>query len=110
MKVMQFNNPYLSPKQKIEMLQRWILVHSYIYYELNNNAVEDAAFDNNCNHLARLQKAYPKALKQSRYYYAMKEFDGSTGYGFVNKLNSEMQDIIRRDAQYIIDHFIYKEV
>lgn len=99
---MIFNNPYWTGKQKIELLQRWILVHSYIYYELNDSVVPDAQFDNNCRHLIRLQKAYPDDFKESRYYYAMNEFDGSTGYGFYEKLDPDMQNNISRDAYMVL--------
>lgn len=98
---MKFTNPYWKPRTKIELLQRWILTHSFLYYDLNYNVVSDEMFDNNCEQLREFIEKYPKSWKKSKYYYAMKEFDGSTGFGFVELLNEEHRTNITRDAWYI---------
>lgn len=98
---MIFNSPYWSNKTKIELLQRWILVHSYLYYELNTSVVDDHMYDANSKQLVNLQDSHRKAFKESIYYYAMKEFDGSTGFGYVQKLNQEHYDLVERDAHWI---------
>lgn len=98
---MEFPNPYFTTKLKIEMLQRWILIHSYLYYDLNYNIVSDERFDNNCHQLYEMRKRFPKTYKKSRFYYAMKEFNGSTGFGFVELLNKEHREIVERDAFYL---------
>lgn len=99
---MQFASPYWSNKTKIEMLQRWILVHSFIYYELNKNIVSDQMYDSNSKQLVDLQNTNIKAFKQSRYYYAMQEFDGSSGFGFTDKLNEYDYHCITRDAYMLV--------
>lgn len=98
---MKFSNPYLSNKDKIELLQKWILVHSYLYYELNYSVVSDNKFDKNCVQLMELKIKYPKLWKKSKYYYAMKDFDGSTGYGFYEKLKEEHKMIIEMVANHL---------
>lgn len=98
---MEFSSPYWTDQQKVELLQRWILVHSYLYYELDYSIVEDHVFDSNCRQLVELSEAHPEALKNSRYYYAMEEFDGSTGAGFTSKLRLYDFDCITRDAYYL---------
>lgn len=99
---MEFNSPYWTNKIKIELLQRWILVHSYLYYDLNESIVSDQMFDRNSKQLVELQENDPKAFKKSRYYYAMKEFDGSSGFGFVQNLDAEHFEAVIRDAQMLL--------
>jgi hypothetical protein len=98
---MKFNNPYWKPVTKIELLQRWILTHSFLYYTLNYTIATDKRYDDNSEQLVELKEKYPKSWKNSRYYYAMKEFDGSTGFGFVEKLNDEHREAVTRDAFYL---------
>ena len=35
---MEFKNPYFLTVERINLLQRWILVHSYLYYEKNEKS------------------------------------------------------------------------
>ena len=63
----------------INRRQLQILVHSYIYYQLNENIITDSVFDRWCKELAYLQTMHPEMIKQSEHYEAYKEFDGSTG-------------------------------
>jgi hypothetical protein len=100
---MEFPSPYWSKKTKIELLQRWILVHSHLYYDLNNSIVSDHMFDNNCNTLVSFQMAFPEEFKESRYYYAMKDFDGSTGFGYVQNLDPSHFEVITRDAKTLLN-------
>jgi hypothetical protein len=99
---MKFSSPYWNNRTKIQLLQRWILVHSFIYYELNKNIVSDQMFDSNSKQLVELQEADTKAFKQSRYYYAMKSFDGSSGFGFTDKLNEYDFECVTRDAYRLV--------
>lgn len=98
---MKFNNPYWSNKTKIQMLQRWILVHSFLYYELNNSIVSDEMFDKNSKQLTTMKRKFAKSYKEALFGYAMKDFDGSTGYGFHNNLKEEHRLLIERDAYYL---------
>lgn len=102
---MKFNSPYWSNKVKVELLQRWILVHSFLYYELNYNVVSDSKFDSNCEQLRKLKDKYPNSYKKAKYSYAMKDFDGSTGFGFVEKLNADHHSKVARDAVYLKDKY-----
>lgn len=63
----------------INRRQFQILIHSYIYYQLNQNIITDSTFDAWCKELAYLIEMHPEMVKQSEYYEAYKEFDGSTG-------------------------------
>lgn len=59
--------------------QRQLLVHSYLYYELNTNMISDSLYDEWSRELAELVKGNPKEFKKSENYYGFKDFDGSTG-------------------------------
>jgi hypothetical protein len=86
----------------MELLQRWILVHSFIYYELNKNIISDEMFDKNSKQLYEMQQKHKAQFKKSRYYYAMHDFDGSTGNGFIEKLNEYDYDCVIRDAYILV--------
>ena len=64
---MKFYTPF-TPLEKIQLLQRWILVQSFAYYELNENVATDFQYDANARQLAELKKEYPEEFKRSRYY------------------------------------------
>lgn len=100
---MKFNCPYWKPKSKIELLQRWILVHSYIYYNLNKSIVSDEMFDKNSLQLYKLKLRYKQEYKQTKYYYAMKEYDGSSGFGIFEKLNHDHQMLVSKDTRMCLN-------
>lgn len=64
---MKFQKPF-SPAEKIQLLQRSILVNSFAYYELDENLLSDFQYDTNAQQLANLKKDYPDEFKRSRYY------------------------------------------
>lgn len=99
---MKFQNPYLNIKQRIETLQRWILVHSYLYYERDASIVDDLKFDSNARQLVQMMKDNKYETKSSHYYYAFKGFDGTTGFDLYVKLNGMHQRLVQRDAEYLI--------
>lgn len=96
-------NQYLTPMEKIRMIQRWVLVHCYLYYELNSSVVSDHVFDANMRQLDTLRISYPKGWKKSSWSYVFVGFDPSTGYGLTSKLKREDLNIIIRDANMIIN-------
>ena len=99
---MKFRNPYWSPKTKLQLLERWILIHSIIYYRLNTSIVSDVMYDNNCNQLVKGIKKFPEAFKQTKYYYAFKGFTGETGFDLYSKLNTEDREKLEQQAEYLV--------
>lgn len=109
---MKFHNPF-SIVEKIQLLQRWILVQSFAYYELNENIASDFKYDANAKQLERLVMENPKAAKRSRYYdYFYDFFDESEGThmtsGFdllerVRKNDDKLYRYIRMDAIQALD-------
>lgn len=63
------------------ILQRRLqmLVHSYIYYELNDNIISDSTWSKWAVELADLQNKYPEIAKTVEWSDAFKGWDGSTG-------------------------------
>lgn len=57
-----------------------MMVHSYLYYELNTNIITDKQFDTWGKELVKLQTDYPEIAKQVEYYDAFKNWDASTGF------------------------------
>ena len=66
-------------KEKIRQRRKQMLVHSYIYYELNDNIISDSQWSKWAKELAQLQKDYPKESAEVEEYENFKNWDGSTG-------------------------------
>lgn len=97
-----FKNPYWTNKSKIQMLERWILVHSLLYYEFNTSIISDEMYDKNSKQLAEMIKKYPNSFKQTKYYYCFKGFDGSTGFDLYDKLTQYDKDIVFMNAETLL--------
>lgn len=99
---MKFANPYWSNKLKIESLQRWIIVHSIIYYELGSSIVSDKVFDANARQLVQMQNDFPKDAKQSQYWYLFYDFDGTTGFDLYSRLNKKDKAYLMKIAKHVL--------
>lgn len=89
----------LSTQEYINWLQRFIIVHSYIYYELNNNAISDTQYDKKSKELVELKESYPDLWKKSEYYKQFgDDYNGATGYSLYHDLNEKQQKIIQSIA------------
>jgi hypothetical protein len=60
--------------------QRQLLVHSFLYYQLNANIINDHTFDLWSKELAEAIKTHPEIFKQTVYAKEFESFDGSSGY------------------------------
>ena len=75
---------------KINFVQRKILLNSIMYYQYDRNFISDFHYDDCCKKLVRLHKAYgPNFVDDSMYGYAFYDFDGSTGYHLYSRLTEE---------------------
>lgn len=63
----------------INRRRRQILVHSIIYYRLNENLIDDATWSKWAVELEELQAAYPEIASVCPYADAFEDFDHSTG-------------------------------
>ena len=72
--------PHWDAKTRIELLERWILVQSYAYYELNGNIASDFDYDNNVKQLFELIKNNPDDHYNTRYYLYFDKRNPATYY------------------------------
>lgn len=79
MNLFEVEKPIQTIEEKIKQRRLQMLVHSYIYYELNTNIIDDAKWDRWAMELVDLQSRYPKESKKAPYYGEFKDWDGSTG-------------------------------
>jgi NAD-dependent DNA ligase len=86
----------LTTLEYIDYLQRYIILHSYIYYELDNNIISDKQYDKKAKELAKYKKEYPELWKQSMYYKQFgDEYNGATGFTLYHDLDEHQKKIIK---------------
>lgn len=86
---------YWSDVTKVGYLQRYVIIHSILYYHMNTTCISDKEFDSVARQLVSMQRQMSsKQLKQTMYYYCMFDFDGSTGFDLYDRL-------IPFDKQYL---------
>lgn len=61
--------------------QRNFLVHSFLYYKLNETIIPDEEYDKRCSIMNNLIESYPELAKIS-FYYELCEPCGRTGSGY----------------------------
>lgn len=109
---MKFHQPF-TVVEKIQLLQRSILVNSFAYYELNENILTDFQYDDNAKQLAELKREYPEEFKRSRYYEYFKDYcsdiDGTvntSGFDLLERVRKVDKDLHRKlwiDAAWALD-------
>lgn len=93
----------MTPEQVAELINRrrqQILVHSCIYYRLNDNIISDYQYDMWSKELAELQRAYPEIAETVPLSDEFREFDGSTGYD----LPIHMPRVVVKAQQLLAEH------
>jgi len=98
---MKFHKPF-TPLEKIQLLQRSILVNSFAYYQLDGNLLSDFQYDANALQLAELKKECPDDFKRSRYYDYFYDFcsdDGTThstsGFDLLERVRKKDKQLYR---------------
>ena len=86
---------YWDASTIISFLQRHIIVHSILYYELNTTVISDSEFDLLSKQLLHLQsKAKEEELEKSQYYYVFYDFDGNTGFDLWYRLKDSDKEYL----------------
>lgn len=86
---------YWSNTTKMSYLQRRIIVYSIMYYEMNESCVTDRFYDNISHQLVELMmSSSEEQCKRTTYWYAMHDFDGSTGFDIPHRLK-------KKDKEYL---------
>lgn len=71
------NHTILDNLSFINMTERALLLHSYLYYELDTNLISDCQFDQLMYRMVELKKW--DEFKESEFYEEFKDFEGATG-------------------------------
>lgn len=86
----------ISTQEYIDFLQRFIILHSYIYYELNSNVISDKRYDEKSKELVKYKNEYPELWKLSMYYKQFgDDYNGATGFTLYHDLDEHQKEIIR---------------
>lgn len=96
---MKFHKPF-TPVEKIQLLQRSILVNSFAYYELDSNILSDFQYDSNARQLEELAKSYPEEFERSRYYEYFHDFyeadeHATSGFDLLNRVKKSDEKLYR---------------
>lgn len=75
----RYEGKKLQVAEKIQRRRLQLLVHSYIYYQLDQNIVSDSTWSKWAKELAELQAKYPNMSKRIPYAKEFADWDGSTG-------------------------------
>lgn len=93
---------YWSTATKISHLQRRIILYSIMYYEHDESCVSDSFYDEISHQLVELMKICdPEEFKKTTYYYAMHDFDGSTGFYIYSRLTKQDKEYLSHLASFI---------
>lgn len=74
-----FSGEELKIAEKIQQRRYQMLVHSYIYYEMNENIISDSKWSKWATELAELQTKYPSIANTVVYAEDFADWDGSSG-------------------------------
>ena len=86
----------------LERKQRQLIIHSFIYYTLNDNIWSDSQWDSAANDMFAVLGS--RIAKQSKFYDVFKNFDPSTGYNLVSYQYTEEVDSL--NTQSYQHHFL----
>lgn len=81
---------------KVNFLQRKIILNCIAYYELDTNKLTDREYDELSKQLVELQKDID--ISQTQYGYLMYDFDGTTGFDLYSRLNDKDKEFLTRIA------------
>ena len=107
---MKFHEPFTAV-ERIQLLQRSILVNSFAYYELDSNILTDYQYDANARQLEELYKNHPDEFKRSKYYQYFNDFydageHATSGFDLIERVRKQDKYLYRRlhlDAAWALD-------
>lgn len=96
---------YWSNKLKANCLQRQIIVHSILYYEMSETVIQDFQFDSLCKQLLKFEKKLGSEYKQTEYYKYFYDFKGETGYYLYDRLNEYDKRYLKLIAEFVLRNY-----
>lgn len=88
-------------KTQMEWLERAIIIYSIWYYDLGDSMISDQQNDTESIQLYFYIKKYPDDFLKTKYAYAFKDFDASTGFHLKSALNEDDREYIVHIANFI---------
>lgn len=85
---------YWSTETKMSYLQRRIIIYSVMYYIEGVSLISDHEYDEISQQLAKMKECDPISYSKTKYFYAMPEFDGSTGFYIFSALTKKDQNYL----------------
>lgn len=83
----KFKNPYWSDKNKLDHLQRRIILHSILYYEIGEPVVDDHIYEEISQYyLEYVKRTDIEVLRRTEFWYCMFDYDGYTGFYLYDRL------------------------
>lgn len=98
----------LSNLERCSVIQRKIILHSILYYELNVNILSDQQFDKMCKKLLTGIK-HTKNYQKSDYFYVFYDFDGSTGFHLYHRLEEDDKEYLTGLARHIYKLYLQEQ-
>lgn len=93
---------YWKNRLKISYLQRRILVHSILYYEMNTSVISDQLYDDLGKQLIWYKRRSPNEFALSSYYEIFEDYEGSTGYYLIGRLNEKEKEYLTKIANAVL--------
>lgn len=89
---------------QISFLQRVILIHSFLYYMLDNSIWSDKKYDEVAHMLSEMQSRTTKIdlITNTDYGYVFADFDGTTGFDLYYRLKEKDKKRIEQIARTIV--------
>lgn len=98
-KEIKFTNPYFTQLERVNFLQRVILIHATLYYVHNRNIISDREYDSIAQQLKReTDKLSIKERAATQYWYVFSDFSPSTGFDLYDRLHTYDKKVIDRIA------------
>lgn len=89
-----------SIKDKVEFLQRKVIINSILYYYRDTNFISDNQFDEISAYLVNLQSQID--IEETMYGYIFYDFDGTTGFHLYDRLTENDKTYLDNIATHIL--------
>lgn len=97
---------YWSDITKASYLQRQIIVHSILYYQMSENVITDSQFDAIGKQLVKLRKQMGEDdYQKTEYYYCFQDFDANTGFYLYDALNDYDKQYLSGIARHVLKRY-----
>ena len=92
---------YWSNKSKIDLLERMLIVHSILYYQLDKPVISDKDYDELSRMFMSLKSEDENAFEDSMYFYCFEEYDGSSGFDLFDLLSESDKEYLTKIAKVV---------